>query len=88
MNYLLSCSTSTAKLCCLTTTYWKRKIFINNSVHMSLSNFYDTMIDYPQSKEYVMTVLTELFKREVVVSEKQLDKYKKHLDNLEKGEEY
>jgi hypothetical protein len=55
---------------------------------MSLAGFYDTMIDYPQAKEYVITVLTELKTRGVVVSDQQFEKYKKHLDNLENGEEY
>jgi hypothetical protein len=50
---------------------------------VSLANFYDTMIDYPQSKDYVMEVLNRLFKIGIIETEKQLEKYSKHLENLE-----
>jgi hypothetical protein len=52
-----------------------------------LSHFVDMLIDYPNSKKYVIDLLEKLFKDELLDQE-QNDLYKKHIENLDNMEDY
>jgi hypothetical protein len=49
---------------------------------VSLANFLDTLIDYPNSKEYVFTMFERLRTMEII-SEEMEAKYRQHVKNLE-----
>lgn len=51
-------------------------------VNVSLANFADLMIDYPNSKEYAFNMFSKM-KELGLFSQDQLELYKQHLDNLE-----
>lgn len=52
------------------------------SVHVSLANFIDTLIDYPKSREYAFQMFDRLGQLGVLKQE-MIAKYKQHVDNLE-----
>jgi hypothetical protein len=51
-------------------------------VHVSLANFIDTLIDYPNSKDYAFMMLDKLGELKILGSD-MIDKYKKHVENLQ-----
>ena len=54
---------------------------------MSLANFIDAVIDYPNAKEYAFIMFEKLGELGILTSE-MIGKYKKHVENLasEEGE--
>jgi hypothetical protein len=50
-------------------------------VHVSLANFIDTLIDYPNSKNYSFQMFEKLHTLGILKTE-MLEKYKKHVENL------
>lgn len=55
---------------------------LTEGVHVSLANFSDTLIDYPNSKGYAFRMFAKL--RELgVVSEELEAKYRRHVEKLE-----
>jgi len=52
------------------------------SVNVSLANFLDTLIDYPNSKDYAHQLLARLLKEELITSQ-QIELYKQHIENLD-----
>lgn len=49
---------------------------------MSLANFIDTLIDYPNAKDYAFIVLDKLGDLKILAPD-MIDKYKKHVENLQ-----
>ena len=56
------------------------------SVNVSMANFLDSMIDYPNSKMYVFGLFDKLNELGILNSV-QLEKYKTHVENLERFDE-
>ena len=56
-------------------------------VNVSLSNFIDMLIDYPNSKTYAGGMLDKLLLINLIDID-QLTRYKQHIENLEKMELY
>lgn len=56
------------------------------SVHVSLANFIDTMIDYPMSQQYAFQMFERLGAIGVM-TEEQVRTYKLHVENLQSEEE-
>ena len=52
------------------------------SVNVSLANFVDMLIDYPNSKIYAFDLFDKLVEMEVMAQE-QCARYKQHLNNIE-----
>lgn len=50
-------------------------------MHVSLANFADTLIDYPNSKEYAFQMFEKMSELHLLTKE-QVDNYKKHVENL------
>ena len=50
-------------------------------MHVSLANFSDTIIDYPNSKDYAFEVFEKLGVLGVLQKE-MIDKYRQHVQNL------
>jgi len=51
-------------------------------MHVSLANFIDTIIDYPQSREYAFEMFDRLGLLGII-KEDMIDKYKTHVDNIQ-----
>lgn len=49
---------------------------------MSLSNFIDTLIDYPMSRKYALEVFSRLGDLKILQAN-QIEKYRQHVDNLD-----
>ena len=56
------------------------------SINVAMARFLDTMIDYPNAKMYVFGVF-EKMETLKLLSEVQVQKYKTHVENLEKFDE-
>lgn len=54
-------------------------------MHVSLANFSDTLIDYPNTKEYAFQMF-EKMKEIGILSNDQVNKYKMHVENLMKDD--
>jgi len=52
------------------------------AINVSLANFLDMMIDYPNSKQYAYAMFDKLTEMGVMTTD-QNSKYKLHCDNLE-----
>jgi len=55
------------------------------AVNVSLANFVDMLIDYPNSKLYAFDLFDKLVEMEVMAQE-QCVRYKQHLTNIEEME--
>lgn len=67
--------------------FWKEEhlfegVDLLEGVNVSLSNFLDTLIDYPNSKDYANQLLKRLHSEELI-NQEQFDSYVKHIENLE-----
>ena len=51
-------------------------------MHVSLANFIDTMIDYPNAKEYSFDMFEKLAEIGILTKE-MIEKYRKHVENLQ-----
>jgi hypothetical protein len=49
---------------------------------VSLSNFIDTLIDYPMSRKYALEVFSRLGDLKILQAN-QIEKYRQHVDNLD-----
>ena len=58
-------------------------IFCLYSLNVSMANFVDILIDYPNSKIYVEQLFERLCK-ENILSERQVANYRLHIENVEK----
>ncbi len=56
-------------------------------MHVSLANFIDTLIDYPQAKEFSFQLFAKLGELGIIQQDS-LEKYKQHVENLEKEEDF
>ena len=54
-------------------------------MHVSLANFIDTIIDYPQSRDYAFEMFDRLGALGII-KEDMIDKYKTHVDNIQNQE--
>lgn len=50
-------------------------------MHVSLANLEDTLIDYPNSKEYAFQMFEKMNELQLLTKE-QVETYKKHVENL------
>ena len=53
-----------------------------NSVHVSLANFIDTLIDYPKSREYAFEMFERLGSLGILEADK-INNYRQHVENLD-----
>ena len=51
-------------------------------MNVSLANFADLMIDYPNSKEYAFSMFNKMRELDLFTAD-QLQRYKQHVENLE-----
>lgn len=51
-------------------------------MHVSLANFIDTLIDYPNSKQYAFQMFDTLGKEEILRAD-MIPKYKMHVEHLQ-----
>lgn len=50
-------------------------------MHVSLANISDSIIDYPNSKDYAFQMFDKLNEMGIITKE-MVEKYKKHVENL------
>ena len=69
-------------------TSWKGKVLASNlcRMHVSLANFIDTIIDYPNSRVYAFDMFERLGAAGILKSD-MIPKYKQHVEHLQ-DEEY
>lgn len=69
--------------------YTKMKILSKNDimegVNVSLAHFHDTLIDYPNSRDYCVQLFERMRDAELM-TEEQVGTYTKHIDNLKEIE--
>jgi len=53
---------------------------------VSLANYIDTVIDYPNAKIYAFMLLDKLVELKIVAPD-MIDKYKKHVENLQSDDQ-
>ena len=51
-------------------------------MNVSLANFIDTLIDYPNSRDYAFGMFDRLGQLNILKQE-QIERYKKHVENLQ-----
>lgn len=60
---------------------------ISYSLNVSMTNFLDTMIDYPNAKQYASGLFKKLHELELL-TEQEVKNYEAHVANLEKFDDY
>ena len=50
-------------------------------MHLSLANFIDTLIDYPNSKDYAFQLFDRLGEL-AIINKDMIQKYRQHVENL------
>ena len=71
--------------------YSEKELFAGKDLveclNVSMTNFLDTMIDYPNSKQYAFGLFEKL-KQLNLLTQEEVKKYEAHVENLENFDDY